>query len=81
MRGEPLDRMAVRKPARLERGDRGARVGKSVELEIGFEQLRPQRAIDRRHARQGVIQRALRQRPEIDVVAGKRQGPAIFELL
>ena len=61
MRGEPLDRIAVRKAARLERGDGGARVGKGVELQIGFEQFRPQRAVDRRHARQCVVERALGQ--------------------
>ena len=66
---------------RLELSQRGARVGKSVEREIGVEQFAAQRAVDRRHAIESVVQRPLGQRPEIGVVAGERQGPGIFELL
>ena len=66
---------------RFELGQRGAGVGESVEREIGVEQFSAQRAADRRHAIESIVQRPLGQRPEIGVVAGERQGPGIFELL
>ena len=46
-----------------------------------LEQLLSQRAVDRRHASERIVQRALGQGPEIDVVPGKRQCPGVFELL
>ena len=39
MRGEPLERIAVRKPRALRAATASPRVGKSVELQIGFEQF------------------------------------------
>src|SRR5215831_6678494 len=69
--GEPFDRIAVD----------SARVGKSVERQIGAEQFRLERLVDRRKAREGQIERAFGQRPEIEIAARKRQRPGIFELL
>ena len=71
----------MERPRALSAVSGGARVGKGIKLEIGVEKLRPQRAVDRRHPRERVIERALGQRPEIDVAAGKRQRPGVFELL
>src|SRR5262249_47888699 len=58
-----------------------ARIGKSGERQIGAEQLWLESFVDGRKTREGQIERALRQRPEIEIAAGERQRPAIFELL
>ena len=68
-------------PLRLQRAERRARIRKGIELEIGVEQGRAQRPVDRGEARERVIERALGQRPEVDVVPGGREHPGIFELL
>ena len=57
------------------------RVRVSVKLEIGVEQRGPERAVDRRKAFEAVIQRPLGERPELDVTAGQRMGPGVFDLL
>jgi hypothetical protein len=54
---------------------------KRVEFEERLKQLRTQRPVDRRHASKRVVERALTQRPEIDIAASRRQGPSVFKLL
>src|SRR6266404_8160852 len=66
---------------RFEIAQNRAGIGKGVERQIGAEQLWLERLIDGRKTREGQIERAFRQRPEIEIAAGERQRPAIFELL
>src|SRR5579885_3392027 len=64
----------------FERAQRRARVGEGVEPEIAFEQPRLERGRNRGHPREGEVKRALGQGPEVEVMAGERQRPGVFEL-
>src|SRR5205807_2468815 len=66
---------------RFEIAQNRAGIGKGVERQICAEQLWLERLVDGRKAREGQIERAFRQRPEIEIAAGESQRPAIFELL
>src|SRR5262249_14395447 len=70
-----------REATRLESTQGRARIRKCLQCPIGVEQFGPERTIDRRKTREGEVERALRQRPEIYVAAGERQRPGVFELL
>src|SRR5262249_49304873 len=66
---------------RFEIAQNRARIRKGVERQIGAEQPWLERLVDGRKTREGQIERTFRQPPEIEKTAGKRQRPAIFELL
>src|SRR5262249_56900391 len=66
---------------RFEIAQNRARIGKGVERQIGAEQLWLERLVDGRKTREGQIERTFRQRPEIEIAAGGRERPAIFQLL
>jgi hypothetical protein len=69
------------KAALAQASERRGGVREGVERAIGVEQRFAQSPVDRRAAGEGVVERPLGQGPERLVASGKRQHPAVFELL
>jgi len=73
--------MPVRSPRSRRPASVAAASGKASSVPIGVEQRFAQSPVDRRAAGECVIERPLGQGPERLVASGKRQHPAVFELL
>ena len=79
--GSPFDRIPVLNPRAAQRIEGRRHLGIGGEVAVGLEEGAAAAPVDRRAAREGIVEGPLGEEPERLVAPGEREDPGVFELL